>query len=668
MPAHRLRPSYQIVATLLLVIASLGLAFKLLSRYLPEAQPNLVAREYSTFLQVVGRQKVDWFPYSAEAFEQAQSLDRLIYMEVGSLFSRYSNIVADRFYNDEEFVRLLNSHFISIRVDIDELPAVALALAANTSVFVDAGGALFVVLTPEGYTVEATQYRQLRSSREPLGMYEWLSDHARNWVVEKGEVRESAKNRLERQASLMASSLQAGAVSVDTPEEFAAQLAVAFDSGTGRIGQRPAPLCPAAPALLLSVRRTAVEGRRWVQALRISASYDHLRGGFFDDSPNGWWSPTYGKRVGRSAQLASVLAAASSNGDLLSQAARQTTNWIRESAVGDDGQLYGVGLSTDELVLEGSRYYDFTTVQLPPNSPFRIGATRSTGPPYLTESRMTDPADLIAQAAEVLNRVAEGRQPPMFDPATYTDDNARTISGLALTGIMLGESALLAVAELRLRRLLLTRVHGLGDVDHAPSGRAKTTGFSGDYVWLVRAILDVYRGTGDRDLLEIARRITSRARELFATDTGLLLTRLKSEKVGAFEIDVVNLADDWHESINSVWIRNLQDLAGILADTSHHALARNALQSIGTSAPRLGVGGAGLMRALYEHFRPIVLVSAPDPTLFSIELQRRRFGILVAPNPVPNDPVGYHWVEAGVKQGPFTLAEIEARLRLSEGR
>lgn len=668
MRTRGLRPSYQVVSTLLLALAALGLGFKILGRFLPESQPNRVASEYSTFLQAVGRQKVDWYPYSAEAFARARSLDRLIYIEIGSVFSRRSNSVAERFYTEEEFARLLHSHFVAIRVDMLELPGVALAIANNTSAFVDLEGAIFAVLTPEGYPVALTGYRQLRRSVEPLGMHEWLSEIARAWVRDKDKVREEARKTLENQINAAAELIAPGPVSFDIAASFADQLARSFDAQTGRLGNRPAPLATPCLTMLLSLKATYENGRRWLLALRYSPTYDHVHGGFFEESPQGWWSPAYGKRAGRSAQYASMLAASETNDDLIQFAARQTVDWLINNVTSRDNPLFAAGMGSDELVLDGSRYYDYSPGELPTGSPFRITPTRSPGPVFLPPPAWSIKRENLQRGVEQLADLSNERKPPILDTSTFTDENARVISALAETAIWLDELELRKSVASKFTSLSQDRVFGLGDVEHAPSGRAKTTGFCGDYVWMARAAIDVYRLTGNKDLLHLATRIMNRIRELFADSDGLIVTRLRSERIAAFEFDLKPLADDYYASILSVYIRNLQDLASISGDAQSRYLALRLLQNVSGSVQKLGVRGAGIVQAMLEHFRPAILVAAADPLPFAHALQRRHPGHFVAPSPDPDAPVGYYWVESGVKQGPFTLAQVEARIRLSAFR
>lgn len=667
MRTHGPRPSYQVVSTLLLVLAVLGIGLKFLSRYLPEVQENRAAAEYSTLLRVVGRQQINWYPYSQEAFDKAKELDRLVYMEVGSILSRYSNIVADRFYRNEEFRSLLRSHFISIRVDTAELPAVALALAMNTPIFVESDGVLFVVLTPEGYPVEATRYRQLTSPREPLGMYEWLSAHARSWVSDKEAVRALAKSRIADQRRALQEQFHVGTVSRDLAESYTMQIVAAFDVGSGRVGARNAPLNAALPWLLSIQKQSASAGSNWIAAIRRGPAYDQIRGGVFDDSQSGWWNPSYAKRSSRAAEFAALFAAHSQGDDLLRQASLQTVEWLQSSMLNLQHNLFNFGLSTDELVLDGSKYYDLSASEIE-GTVFRIAGAKSLGRPSLSETTSaTESSAILREANKVLTRI-ERRSVPMTDDGIYTDENARTISGLAIAGIFLDEPHVMAAAAVRLSRLLSDRVRGLGDVEHAPAGRAKTTGFAGDYVWIVRALIDVYRATANTALLDMAARITTRTKELFMDEDGLLFARLGSERIAAFELPIKPICDDYNDSINSVWIRNLQDLAALTGNREYLSMAFAALQSSSIMATRLGVYGAGMMRAMFEHSRAAILVSAPDPLPFSMALQRRHIGHLAAPNPEESDAIGYYWIEAGSKSGPFTLAEIELRLANSRAQ
>ena len=150
---------------LFVVVAAVGL--KVAARYLPERQPNRLIVEYGSYVHEAARSRLDWYPFSDEAFRKARKDDRLILLEIGSLLSRSSNILTHSYFNDSEYARLLNSHFVCVRADTHEIPGLADAIALNAPFYQEAEGSLLMILDPDGRPVAETPFRKLRVSAGP---------------------------------------------------------------------------------------------------------------------------------------------------------------------------------------------------------------------------------------------------------------------------------------------------------------------------------------------------------------------------------------------------------------------------------------------------------------------------------------------------------------------
>ncbi len=67
---------------------------------------------------------VDWYPWGAEAFKRAQAEHKPIHLSVGYAACHWCHVLAHESFEDEETAKLLNEHFINIKVDREERPDV----------------------------------------------------------------------------------------------------------------------------------------------------------------------------------------------------------------------------------------------------------------------------------------------------------------------------------------------------------------------------------------------------------------------------------------------------------------------------------------------------------------------------------------------------------------
>ncbi len=111
---------------------------------------NRLANEKSSYLKHAANQKIDWYPWSDEAFEKARQEDKPVFLSTGAVWCHWCHVMAKESFEDEDAARLLNKLFISIKLDRDERPDIdrryqqAVAAMGGGS-----GWPLSVFLTPD---------------------------------------------------------------------------------------------------------------------------------------------------------------------------------------------------------------------------------------------------------------------------------------------------------------------------------------------------------------------------------------------------------------------------------------------------------------------------------------------------------------------------------------
>src|SRR5262245_42289864 len=113
-------------------------------------KPNRLVHETSPYLLQHAYNPVDWYPWGDEALEKARREDRPILLSVGYSACHWCHVMEHESFEDEETARLLNEHFVSIKVDREERPDLdAVYMAAVQALNQGQGGwPMSVWLTP----------------------------------------------------------------------------------------------------------------------------------------------------------------------------------------------------------------------------------------------------------------------------------------------------------------------------------------------------------------------------------------------------------------------------------------------------------------------------------------------------------------------------------------
>jgi uncharacterized protein YyaL (SSP411 family) len=85
---------------------------------------NRLARERSPYLLQHANNPVDWYPWSSEAFDRARSEDKPIFLSIGYSTCHWCHVMERESFENGDIARLLNEHFVSIKVDREERPDV----------------------------------------------------------------------------------------------------------------------------------------------------------------------------------------------------------------------------------------------------------------------------------------------------------------------------------------------------------------------------------------------------------------------------------------------------------------------------------------------------------------------------------------------------------------
>ncbi len=126
----------------------------------PKGKPNRLARETSPYLLQHAHNPVDWFPWGPEAFEKAKKENKLVFLSIGYSSCHWCHVMEKESFANEEVAKILNKHFVCIKVDREERPDIDnVYMTALTEGLRRSGGwPLSMFLTADGKPIEGGTY------------------------------------------------------------------------------------------------------------------------------------------------------------------------------------------------------------------------------------------------------------------------------------------------------------------------------------------------------------------------------------------------------------------------------------------------------------------------------------------------------------------------------
>ena len=83
---------------------------------------NHLKNEHSPYLQQHADNPVDWYPWGEKAFQKAQKENKAIFLSIGYSSCHWCHVMEHESFEDEKTAKILNKHFVCIKVDREERP------------------------------------------------------------------------------------------------------------------------------------------------------------------------------------------------------------------------------------------------------------------------------------------------------------------------------------------------------------------------------------------------------------------------------------------------------------------------------------------------------------------------------------------------------------------
>ena len=511
---------------------------------------NRLIHETSPYLLQHAHNPVDWYPWGDEASAKAKAENKPVLLSIGYSACHWCHVMEQESFENEKIAALMNELFVSIKVDREERPDLDEIYMNAVQMLTGRGGwPMTTFLTPEDKPFYGGTYFPPEDRNGMPGFPRILMGVAQAYREKPQDVEQSVSQILAALHRMSESQQTERAFSPDAIGKSAEQLARAYDSDQGGLGQ--APKFPNAGVYELFLRHHhRSKNQRYLEMVTHTLTkmaqggiYDHLGGGFHRYSVDAkWLVPHFEKMLYDNAQLVRIYSQVYcvTKEPFYKRVVDETVTYLLREMLHTEGGFY----STQDADSEGEEGKFFVWTQDEVTKLLgdeqseifcRIFDVSEQGNfeeknilhPILTVEQASkffrrgqdEIQTLVAEAKRKLFSQREKRIKPFRDEKIITSWNGLMLSGLA-EAIKISPEPDYVEAAQRTIEFIFTRLFRDGRLLHTyKDGQAKHLGYLDDYSFLALGLLDVYGAIFDATVLERAKESTEIMLREFWDDT-----------------------------------------------------------------------------------------------------------------------------------------------------
>lgn len=568
-----------------------------------EMMTNRLANSTSAYLAQHAENPVDWWPWGQDALDEAQRLDRPIFLSIGYAACHWCHVMAHESFEDPAIAELMNSGFVPVKVDREERPDVdAVYMAATQLVSGHGGWPMSVFLLPDGRPFMAGTYYPPTDHHGQVGFARLLRAMSDAWINQRDSVVRQAtelRQALEREVGFidhlapLAQALDLDDSRRRLRDELVERVDV--DGGFGGAPKFPRPSYVDA-LLAFDDPESHAAVIRTLESMSRRGLYDHLEGGFARYSVDARWHvPHFEKMLSDQALLARCYLRAArmiSGHDQWRAVALDTLRFVLEHMAVDRG--FASSLDADAGGVEGSHVTW---------SPIEVAAAlgeehRGDLSRCLTRWQISDPGEFEGRsiprladgepfacpedlhgALDALRVARRSRVQPGRDEKVILEWNAMLASAL----VQSGEPSLVDQGLQLLTSLRFSHFDG-SNWWRTEYRTAYAT--AADVAWLLDAMVDAFEATGSDEWLDAARVVAEylvahywdgpRSTAVAPHEGAGLFNQ--SDLVADLDLRPKEIFDGATPSSHAVGCRSLARLALCLGDTEMLAVAQRLVE------------------------------------------------------------------------------------------
>ncbi|KFB45224.1 AGAP008252-PA-like protein [Anopheles sinensis] len=159
---------------------------------------NRLKQEKSPYLLQHAHNPVEWYPWGEEAIQRARDENKLIFLSVGYSTCHWCHVMEKESFESEEVAKIMNEHFINIKVDREERPDIDKLYMMFILLINGSGGwPMSVWLTPDLAPVTGGTYFPPKDRWGMPGFTTVLTKLANKWSTDKEDLTRTGRSVIE---------------------------------------------------------------------------------------------------------------------------------------------------------------------------------------------------------------------------------------------------------------------------------------------------------------------------------------------------------------------------------------------------------------------------------------------------------------------------------------
>jgi len=635
---------------------------------LPSQPENRLKDSVSPYLRSAAHQPIAWYEWGDAAFARAKSENKPVLLDIGAVWCHWCHVIDRESYESTEIAKIINEHFIAVKVDRDERPDVDARYQSAISALSGQGGwPLTGFLLPDGKPFYGGTYFPPDDQGGRPGFRRVLLAVADSYRNKRPDLERAANSLADAVAQAETFNGAKAKFDLGVVDAQIQSITNLFDIRNGGFGQ--APKFPHASAIELILERYQESKDKQLLAMAETTLEKMARGGVYDQLAGGfhrysvderWLVPHFEKMSYDNSELLKnyLHGWQVTQNPFLRETAEGIIGWVNELlsdqhtggfyasqdadyCLSDDGDYFTWTLEeVREMLLPAEAkiielYYDVEPHGEMHHNPAKNVLWVARDPATIAKTLGGDETAVRLTIARAKDKMLAGRLcriTPYIDTTMYVAWNAMFVSAYLQASHTLGGSIGENCRDFALKTLdrMLAEAWSEDQGFAHRIGGPRLQGSLDDQVFGVIALLDAYETTLNSRYFRAAQRTLDYLLEYYAdVEGGGFFDRpSNAAPLGGLDVRRKPFQDSPTPGANSVAIIALVRMHAFTGDERYYNFAQKTLEAFAGIAPQYGLFAAtyGLAAQLFaRHPMQVVITGcAGDPAALSLEVAANR--------------------------------------------
>lgn len=504
---------------------------------------NKLAEQSSPYLLQHAHNPVEWYPWSKEALEKAQLENKLLLISIGYAACHWCHVMEKESFEDEGIAKIMNEHFICIKVDREERPDIDQIYMEAVQLMTGRGGwPLNCFALPDGRPVYGGTYF-------PKNQWKHVLENLPQTYKTEPEKFFNAANNISShiiQLGLVTEKNGSQTYTFEDLRDIITPWKRTFDNIYGGSNHAPKFPMPNSYEFLLNYSYYSSDSEtlehvfKTLDQMALGGIYDHVGGGFARYSVDKkWLVPHFEKMLYDNSQLVSLYSKAYqySKKSLYKKTVYQTLDFIERELYSNEGAFFS-SLDADSEGEEGKYYIwkkeeltellgkeadvycEFYQVNFHGNWEHNKNILHRGDKEKSIATKNKLSHEELIDKIETLNKKVlahrEKRVKPGLDDKILASWNGLMLKAYVDAYRTFGENRFLETATKNANFILQNMIESDYRIwRNYKDGKVSINGFLDDYAFIIEAFIHLYQATFDENWIQTAKKIMDYTMEHF---------------------------------------------------------------------------------------------------------------------------------------------------------